>query len=89
MEKSSVDNVCCVFLKITTFLWVILIIYPGYTSLFLETVTIKIGGPRDRGPTYGPEGRKKQIPDQLEIFRQTQNIKVYFVMLMLHQIIES
>ena len=34
-----------VFLKITTFLWRILILAPGHTSLFLETVTIKFMGP--------------------------------------------
>ena len=34
-----------VFLKITTFLWRILILPPGHTSLFLETVTIKFMGP--------------------------------------------
>ena len=28
-----------VFLKITTFLWVILIFHPGYTKLILETIT--------------------------------------------------
>ena len=33
-----------VFLKITTFLWVILIFYPGYTSLILEIVTVTFGG---------------------------------------------
>ena len=51
-----------VFLKITTFLWRILILHPGRTSLLLETVTIKFGGLRGRGaegrgPTYGAEGR--------------------------------
>ena len=34
------------FLKITTFLWIILILHPGHTSLFHETVTIKFIGPR-------------------------------------------
>ena len=44
-----------VFLKITTSLWRILILHPGRTSLFLETVTIKFGGLR-------AEGQEKQIP---------------------------
>ena len=46
-----------VFLKITTFSWRILILHPGHTSLFLETVTIKFRGPRGRRPTYGAEGQ--------------------------------
>ena len=37
------DIMHVVFLMITIFLW---IIYPGYTSQFLETVTIKSMGPR-------------------------------------------
>ena len=45
------------FLKITTFLWVILTLYSGPSSLLLETVTIKFGGPRGRGPTYGGRDR--------------------------------
>ena len=37
-------------------------LHPSHTSLFLETVIIKFGGPRGRGaedrwPTYGAEGR--------------------------------
>ena len=40
-----------VFLKITTFLRITLVLLPGHTSLFLETVTIKIMGLR------GPELR--------------------------------
>ena len=55
------------FLKITRFLGLTLILHPGHTSLFLETVKIKFMGPRGRGaegrgPTYGAEGREKQIP---------------------------
>ena len=46
-----------VFLKITTFLWIILILHPGHTSLFHETVTIKFIRPR-------AEGREKQIPEK-------------------------
>ena len=45
-----------VFLKVSTFLWIILILYPGHTSLFLETVTMKFGEPKGRGPVYGTEG---------------------------------
>ena len=47
-----------VFLKITTFLGLNLILHLGHTSLFLETVRIKFMGPRGRGPTYGAEGRR-------------------------------
>ena len=50
------------FLKITRFLGPTLIIYPGHTSLFLETVKIKFMRPRGRGaeargPTFGAERR--------------------------------
>ena len=38
------------FLKISTFLWIIVILHPGHNSLLLETVTIKFGGSRGRGP---------------------------------------
>ena len=38
-----------VFLKITTFLWISLILHPGHTNVLLETVTIKFMGPRDQG----------------------------------------
>ena len=38
------------FLKITIFLWIILILHPGCNSILLETATIKFGGPRGRGP---------------------------------------
>ena len=38
------------FLKITTYLWIILIFHPGRNSILLETVTIKFGRPRGRGP---------------------------------------
>ena len=50
------------FLKITRFLGLTLILHPGHTSLFLESVKIRFMGPRGRGPTYGAEGREKQIP---------------------------
>ena len=38
------------------FLWRILILHPGHTNLFLQTVTIKFWGPK-------AEGREKQIPN--------------------------
>ena len=38
------------FLKITRFLGLTLILHPGHTSLFFETVKIKFMGPRGRGP---------------------------------------
>ena len=59
------------FLKITTFLWVILILHPGCNSLLLETVTIKFGGPRGRGTRTdtrvdiwggGPMAEKNKYP---------------------------
>ena len=34
------------FLKLTTFLWIILILHPGRGSLLLKTVAIKFGGQR-------------------------------------------
>ena len=36
--------ICVVFLKITTFLWRISILHPGYTNLLLETIMFR--GPR-------------------------------------------
>ena len=78
IDATTVENVPCTnktqkilllmlhlhFLKITAFLWIILILHPGHTILFLETVIIKFGGTEGRGPTYGAraEGREKQIP---------------------------
>ena len=56
-ENSFVDNVCCIF-EDNYILWIILIFHPGYTSLILETVLIKLGG-------RGAEGREKQIPTLL------------------------
>ena len=41
-----------VFLRIFSFLWIILITHPGHTNLFLESVTIKFIG-------QGCEGREK------------------------------
>ena len=38
-----------VFLKITIFLWLTLILHTGHSSLFLETVRIEFMGPRGRG----------------------------------------
>ena len=65
-KNSSVDNVCCIFFKVTTFLWIILILHPSHTSLFLETVIMKFGGPR-------AEGREKQIPNKLPEFNKRTN----------------
>ena len=47
------------FFKVTTVLWIILILHPSHTSLFLETVIIKFGGSRDRH--MGPRA-EKNIP---------------------------
>ena len=48
---------------ITTFLWIILILHPGHTSLLLETVTIKFMGPRAEGRHIKSraEAQEKQI----------------------------
>ena len=54
MKNFSDDNV---FLKITTFLWIILMLHLGHTSLFLETVMIKFMDPKGRGATYRSEGQ--------------------------------
>ena len=60
-----------VFLKITTFLWRILILHPGCTSLFLEVITIKFGGPRGRGAEeLRAEGREKQIPRDKLVYNE-------------------
>ena len=48
-KNSFVDNVCCIF-EDNYILWIILIFHRGYTNLILETVLIKFGGPRGRGP---------------------------------------
>ena len=52
---------------LNTFLWRILMLHPSHTSLFLETVTIKFRGPRDRGPRAdiwgrGPRAEKNKYP---------------------------
>ena len=47
-----------VFLKITTFLWIILILHPGYINLYPETVTVK--PMRPGGP--GPGAEKNKYP---------------------------
>ena len=41
----------------------------NFNSLFLETVTIKFGGPRAEGRHMGPraEGREKQIPRNISV----------------------
>ena len=59
------------FFKVTTFLWIILILHLSHTSLFLETVIIKFGGPRAEGRHMGPraEGREKQIPIHIRSHR--------------------
>ena len=53
-----------VFFKITAFLWIILILHPGHTSLFLETKTINFMWPWG----LGAEGREKQIPESNYVF---------------------
>ena len=54
------------FLKITTFLWIILILHLGCNSILLETVTTKFGGPRaDRRADIrdrGPRAEKNKYP---------------------------
>ena len=51
-----------VFLKITTFLWRILILHPGHTSLFLETITMWEEGAR---------AEKNKYPDKKHDFFKT------------------
>ena len=41
-KNFSVDNVGCIF-EDTTILWIILILHFSHTSLFFETITIKLG----------------------------------------------
>ena len=51
------------FFKVTTFLWIILILHPSHTSLFRETVIIKFGG--GRGADIwgrGPRAEKNKYP---------------------------
>ena len=62
-KNSSADNMCSIF-EDSYVLWIILILHPGHSSLFLETVTIKFGSPRARRA----EGREKQIPSIPTIF---------------------
>ena len=58
-----------VFLKITTFLWRILILHPGHTSLFLETVTMWEGG--GGGGGGGARAEKNEYPDKKNDFFKT------------------
>ena len=53
-----------VFFKIARFLWIILILNPGHTSLFLESATIKFLGSTVEGPhvELWAEVQEKQIP---------------------------
>ena len=71
MKKFSVDNV---FLKITTFLWIILILH---TSLFLEIVTTKFGGggPRARKTNTVPHIKNIYIYILIAI---KLNVKIYY-----------
>ena len=51
-----------VFLNIDTFSWIVLMLHPGHTNLFLETVTVKSMGMRVAGaqgcrPIMGGEDR--------------------------------
>ena len=48
------------FLKMSTFLWIILIFHPGRNSLLLETVTIKFGRSRNVGGR--PRAEKNKYP---------------------------
>ena len=45
------------FLKVSALLWIILILHPGHTSLFLETV-IKFMGRRGPEKTNTPKGKE-------------------------------
>ena len=54
------------FFKVTTFLWIILILHPSHTTLFLETVIIKFGGPRAEKNKYPLESNKRK---ELSLFK--------------------
>ena len=60
-QKYSVDKLCCIFEDNYIFVEN-LILHPGHTSLFLETVTIKFGLPKAEDRHIGPraEDGKKQ-----------------------------
>ena len=50
------------FLKITRFLGLTLILHPGHISLFLETVKVKFLGPRVEDQHIGPRTKKNKYP---------------------------
>ena len=50
------------FLKITRFLGLTLILRPGHISLFLETVKVKFLGPRVEDQHIGPRTKKNKYP---------------------------
>ena len=50
------------FLKITTFLRIILILHPGRSSILLENLTTKFGGPRTDIWSGGPRAEKNKYP---------------------------
>ena len=62
-KNSPVDNVCCIFedncIFCGEFQYFIPII-PAYSC----NCNDKIWGAEGRGPTYGAEGREKQIPEK-------------------------
>ena len=62
-KNSSVDNECCIFEYSYIFVWITLILYPGLTNLYLETVTIKGADSWRMGPKA--EGREKPRPSKL------------------------
>ena len=65
------------FFKVTTFLWIILILHPSHNIIFLETVIIKFGGPR-------AEGREKQISKEINRLRKEINRLLGKVMSNIH-----
>ena len=62
-KNSFVDNVCCIFEDSYIFVWITLILHPGLTNLYLETVTIKGADSRRMEPKA--EGREKPRPSKL------------------------
>ena len=46
----------------------------NFNSLFLETVTIKFGGPRAEGRHMGPRAEKNKYPETFLLKNQTQNV---------------
>ena len=68
---------CVVFLKITTFLGIILIFHPGHTSLFFKTLTIKFIWSRDRETNgWGSRVKKSTYPNSVNMVNLFTNLQM-------------